>query len=74
MCAAPGGCQRGRQYPAAWHRRTAQTGGAPPVEALLAFLEFCGKLRSWGYHSPFDEIMLDKAMRRHLGIAFKRSC
>jgi DNA polymerase III subunit epsilon len=50
-----------------------QTGGEPPVEALLAFLEFCGKAPLVGYHSPFDEIMLDKAMRRHLGVAFKRS-
>ncbi|MEK7436277.1 MAG: 3'-5' exonuclease [Pseudomonadota bacterium] len=52
---------------------TEQTGGQPPAEALLGFLEFCGKAPLVGYHSPFDEIMLDKAMRRHLGIAFKRS-
>jgi DNA polymerase-3 subunit epsilon len=50
-----------------------QTGGVPPAEALLAFLKFCGKAPLVGYHSPFDEIMLDKAMRRHLGAAFKRS-
>ena len=52
---------------------TEQTGGEPPAEALLAFLEFCGKAPLVGYHSPFDEIMLDKAMRRYLDIAFKRS-
>lgn len=50
-----------------------QTGGEPPAEALLAFLEFCGKSPLVGYHSPFDEIMLDKSMRRYLGIAFKRN-
>jgi len=52
---------------------TEQTGGEPPVEALLGFLEFCGKAPLVGYHSPFDEIMLDKAMRRHLGLAFERA-
>ena len=52
---------------------TEQTGGEPPVEALLGFLEFCGKAPLVGYHSPFDEIMLDKAMRRHLGLSFKRT-
>lgn len=51
---------------------TEQTGGEPPAEALLAFLEFCGKAPLVGYHSPFDEIMLGKAMRRHLGLALKR--
>lgn len=52
---------------------TEQTGGEPPVEALLAFLEFCGKAPLVGYHSPFDEIMIDKAMRRYLDLPFKRS-
>ena len=52
---------------------TEQTGGKPPFEALLGFLEFCGKAPLVGYHSPFDEIMLEKAMRRHLGLTFKRS-
>ncbi len=52
---------------------TEQTGGEPPVEALLRFLEFCGKAPLVGYHSSFDETMLDKAMRRYLGLAFKRS-
>ncbi len=52
---------------------TEQTLGEAPAEALLAFLEFCGKALLVGYHSPFDEIMLDKAMSRYLGISFKRS-
>jgi DNA polymerase-3 subunit epsilon len=52
---------------------TEQTGGEPPADALLAFLEFSAKAPLVGYHSPFDEIMLDKAISRYLGIPFERS-
>lgn len=52
---------------------TEQTAGEPPADALLAFLEFSGKAPLVGYHSPFDEIMLDKAISRYLGISFERS-
>lgn len=52
---------------------TEQTQGEPPADALLRFLEFCGKAPLIAYHSPFDESMLDRAMRRHLGIAFSRN-
>lgn len=45
-----------------------QRGGMPPVDALLNFLEFVGKDPLIAYHAPFDRTMLDKAMRKHLGI------
>jgi DNA polymerase III subunit epsilon len=42
--------------------------GVPAVEALLAFLEFVGKSPLVAYHAAFDRTMLDRALRRHLGV------
>jgi DNA polymerase-3 subunit epsilon len=51
----------------------AQTAGDDPVEVLLDFLDFIGKDPLVGFHAQFDEIMLHKASRRHLGQGFRRS-
>jgi DNA polymerase-3 subunit epsilon len=51
---------------------TAQTEGEDPADALLRFLEFAGKSPLLGFHAPFDEIMLKKSIRRHLGEDFRR--
>ena len=51
---------------------TAQVEGAEPRQALLAFLSFAGKSPLVAFHAPFDEIMLRRAMRRHLGESFRR--
>lgn len=52
---------------------TEQTGGADPAGALLDFLEFTGKSPLVGFHTGFDEIMIRRAMRRHLGEPFRRN-
>lgn len=49
-----------------------QLGGDEPVEVLLEFLDFSGKCLHVGYHAQFDEIMIRKAMKRHLGDGLKR--
>lgn len=49
-----------------------QTGGMEPQEALLGFLEFAGKAPLVGYHAPFDDAMMARAMRRFLGLRFRR--
>lgn len=49
-----------------------QLGGDEPVEVLLDFLDFSGKCLFVGYHAQFDEIMIRKAMKRHLGDGLKR--
>jgi len=51
---------------------SAQTGGEDPAEVLLRFLEFIGKSPLIGFHTPFDESMIRKAMRKYLGEEFKR--
>lgn len=50
---------------------TAQVKGEDPVEVLLAFLEYIGASLLVGFHAPFDEIMLRKAMSAHLGTALR---
>lgn len=50
---------------------TAQSGGVPPQEALLRFLEYVGKSPLVAFHATFDETMLSKALRQHLGLKFK---
>jgi DNA polymerase-3 subunit epsilon len=52
---------------------SAQTGAGDPCEALLGFLEYAGKAPLVGFHSPFDEIMIRRAIRRYLGESFRRS-
>ena len=44
-----------------------QRDGVEPAAALLAFLDFVGKSPLVAYHAFFDEAMLAKAMRAHLG-------
>jgi len=50
---------------------TAQTGGVPPVEALLRFLEFLGNAPLVAFHVTFDKTMIKRAIRRYLGFNFK---
>lgn len=50
---------------------TEQTGGADPAGALLDFLDFIGKSPLAGFHTDFDDIMIRKAMRLHLGEPFR---
>jgi DNA polymerase-3 subunit epsilon len=51
---------------------TAQREGSEPAQALLAFLEFAGKALLVGYHAPFDETMIRKAGKSHLGVSVRR--
>lgn len=51
--------------------RTEQLEGVPPAEALLAFLEFLGKDPLVAFHVTFDETMIRRALRDHLGLNFK---
>ncbi len=50
---------------------SAQLEGAPPAEALLAFLEFLGKSPLVAFHVTFDETMIKRALRDYLGLNFK---
>lgn len=50
---------------------TAQMEGEEAEEALLCFLDFVGKSPLVGFHAPFDEIMIRRAMRTHLGLSFR---
>lgn len=47
---------------------TAVATGEPPPEVLLDFLEYAGKYPLVAYHAGFDEAMLGRALRKHLGI------
>ena len=48
-----------------------QTGGQAPVEVLLAFLEYLQKDPLVAFHVTFDETMLCRAIKQHLGFVFK---
>jgi DNA polymerase-3 subunit epsilon len=50
---------------------TAQREGLPPQEALLRFLAYAGKTWIVAYHAAFDEVMIGRALREHLGCAWK---
>jgi DNA polymerase-3 subunit epsilon len=50
----------------------AQTGGEDPALVLLDFLEYIGKSTLVGFHARFDDIMIGKAVRKHLGMRFRR--
>lgn len=52
---------------------SAQTGGMPPQEALLAFLAYLGKDPLVAFHVMFDETMIRRAMRQFLGFDFRHS-
>ncbi len=51
---------------------TSQLEGEEPVKALLSFMEFVGKSPLVAWHAPFDEIVIERAMRRYLGESFRR--
>ena len=46
----------------------AQAGGTPPEESLMGFLEFAGKHPLVAFHAGFDQTMLDRDLRRMLGV------
>lgn len=48
-----------------------QRDGEKPVEALLSFLEFVGKDPLVAFHVTFDETMIVRAIRQHMGFSFK---
>lgn len=45
----------------------AQSAGVPPEEAMAAWERFIGNSPLVGYHSAFDQTMIDRATREHLG-------
>ncbi len=49
---------------------SAQTGGVPPTEALLCFLEFLGKDPLVAFHVTFDKTMIRRALKTFLGLRF----
>lgn len=51
----------------------AQRLGMPPVEALLAFLDYLGKSPLVAFHVAFDRTMIDRAMKTHLGTGFEHA-
>jgi DNA polymerase-3 subunit epsilon len=51
---------------------TAQRTGDDPAEVLLGFLEFAGKAPLVGFHARFDDAMLRRASREHLGASLPR--
>ncbi len=46
---------------------SAVAAGKPPQEVLLDFLEYIGKYPLVAYHAGFDQAMLGRALRNHLG-------
>jgi DNA polymerase-3 subunit epsilon len=48
-----------------------QLKGEPPVEALLAFLDYLGKSPLIAFHVTFDETMIRRALSEYLGFSFK---
>ncbi len=51
---------------------TEQREGEAPGTALAEFLDFVGKDPLVAFHAPFDATLLQRAIDRHLGIAFRR--
>ena len=47
---------------------SAQIEGVEPAEALVLFLKYIGKAPLVAYHAFFDQSMIDKAMKKYLGI------
>lgn len=48
-----------------------QTEGVPAAQALLDFLAYLGKDPLIAFHVTFDETMIKRAMRDHLGLRFR---
>ena len=51
----------------------AQIDGVPAADALLSFLDFLRKDPLIAFHVTFDQTMIQRAMRRYLGLSFKHS-
>jgi DNA polymerase-3 subunit epsilon len=49
---------------------TAQAEGVPPVEAMLAFLEYLGKSPLVAFHVTFDKTMIECALKTFLNLRF----
>ncbi|HEU0187746.1 MAG TPA: 3'-5' exonuclease [Gallionellaceae bacterium] len=49
----------------------AQLEGVAPAEALLAFLEYLGQSPLVAFHVAFDETMIKRALREHVGFSFR---
>lgn len=49
----------------------AQAGGLDPQQALLRFLEFCGKTTLIAFHAPFDEAFLKRSVLESLGFRLR---
>lgn len=49
---------------------SAQRDGIDPADALLMFLEYCGKSPLVAFHAVFDQSMIERAMKEFLGIRF----
>jgi len=47
-----------------------QRSGTEPIEALLDFLEYVGKSPLVAFHVTFDENMIRRALKHHLGFKF----
>lgn len=47
---------------------TAVATGEPPQQVLMDFLEYAGKYPLVAYHAGFDQAMLGRALRKHLGV------
>ncbi len=45
-----------------------QAAGQEPEKALLAFLGYAGKAPLVAFHAPFDQTVLDRALRQTLGV------
>ncbi len=50
---------------------TEQLEGMPAADALLAFLDYLGKSPLIAFHVTFDETMIRRALREHLGFTLK---
>ncbi|MFZ5482959.1 MAG: PolC-type DNA polymerase III [Pseudomonadota bacterium] len=50
---------------------TAQREGVPPADAMLTFLEYLGKDSLVAFHAGFDEAMIKRAAKTHLGLRFE---
>jgi DNA polymerase-3 subunit epsilon len=50
-----------------------QREGVAPADALLAFLEYLGKAPLIAFHVAFDETMIRRAIRQHLGFSFRHA-
>lgn len=49
----------------------AQVGGEDPQQALLRFLEFCGKAPLIAFHAPFDQAFVLRSVRESLGLRLR---